>query len=636
VGTEPKDATEHTRGALAAFAATLPADDGSDFELARRGFIDTLPDARIESALGRGVVWDLAPYAFENDPAAPPTVNPSLWRQARLNLNHGLFKVTDRVYQVRGFDISNITFIEGETGFVVIDPLTTAEPAAAALALMRKHRGEKPVSAVIYTHSHVDHYGGVLGVLGEDDIAAGARIIAPEGFLIEAVSENVLLGNVMNRRATYMYGALLPRGPRGHVDAGLGKAVSLGQPSLVAPTESITRTGARLEIDGVEVVFQVTPGTEAPAEMNFFFPQLSALCMAENCTCHLHNLYTPRGAQVRDAKAWSWYIDEAIGLFADDTEALFASHHWPRWGPGEARRFLTVQRDLYKYVHDQTLRLANHGLTPKEIAEDLALPPTLATEWHTRGYYGTLNHNAKAVYQRYLGWFDGNPANLHPLPPADAGRRYVDLAGGPDALIAKARAAFEAGDYRWVAEVVNHLVFADPANMSARELQADALEQLGYQAESGPWRAFYLTGAQELRNPMAASPTPRQAALAQLPRLPGGFLLDSLSVRLNGPKVGADEARFGVHFTDTGETFLVEVTNAVMRHYEDRAADDAAPTVHLARPQLVQLVTGAASLEGALADGSVRIEGDPGPFARYLGWLDRFDFWFGLAAPLSR
>ena len=635
MGTEPKDATKHTRAALAAFAAALPPDDGSDFEIARRGFIDTLPDARIESALGRGVVWDLAPYAFEAVSEAPPTVNPSLWRQARLNLNHGLFKVTDRVYQVRGFDISNITFIEGETGFVVIDPLTTAEPAAAALALMRKHRGEKPVSAVIYTHSHVDHYGGVLGVLCEDDIAAGARIIAPEGFLIEAVSENVLLGNVMNRRATYMYGALLPRGPRGHVDAGLGKAVSLGQPSLVAPTESITRTGAQLEIDGVEVVFQVTPGTEAPAEMNFFFPQFRALCMAENCTCHLHNLYTPRGAQVRDAKAWAFYIDEAIGLFADDTDALFASHHWPRWGSGEARRFLTVQRDLYKYVHDQTLRLANHGLTPKEIAEDLALPPTLATEWHTRGYYGTLNHNAKAVYQRYLGWFDGNPANLHPLPPADAGQRYVDLAGGPDALIAKARAAFDAGDYRWVAEVVNHLVFADPTNTAARELQADALEQLGYQAESGPWRAFYLTGAQELRNPMSASPTPRQAALAQLPRLPGGFLLDSLSVRLNGPKVGADEARFGVHFTDTGETFLVEVTNAVMRHYEDRAADGA-PTVHLARPQLVQLVTGAAALEGALAEGSVRIEGDAGPFERYLGWLDRFDFWFGIAAPLSR
>jgi alkyl sulfatase BDS1-like metallo-beta-lactamase superfamily hydrolase len=627
---EPKDATAATRAANAALLAALPPEDGADFERASRGFIDTLPDARVEVD-GR-VAWDLSPFAFEQTPDCPDTVNPSLWRQARLNLHHGLFKVTEGVYQVRGFDISNITFIEGETGFVVIDPLTTAEPAAAALALMRRHRGDKPVTAVIYTHSHVDHYGGVLGVLSEADVAAGARIIAPEGFLIEAVSENVLLGNVMNRRATYMYGALLPRGPRGHVDAGLGKAVSLGQPSLVAPTESIGATGARLEIDGVEMLFQVTPGTEAPAEMNFFFPKLGALCMAENCTCHLHNLYTPRGAQVRDAKAWSFYIDEAIELFAGETQALFASHHWPRWGPDDARKFLVVQRDLYKYVHDQTLRMANHGLTPKEIAEDLALPPTLAGEWHTRGYYGTLNHNAKAVYQRYLGWFDGNPANLHPLPPTEAGRRYVDLAGGPAALLAKARIAFAAGDYRWVAEVVNHLVFADPANTEARELQADALEQMGYQAESGPWRAFYLTGAQELRNPIAASPTPRQAAMAQLPRLPGSFLLDSLSVRLNGPKVGARTLRLGVRFSDTDERFLVEVENAVMRHYPDRTAPGVS-TVTLSRATLVQLISGAVSLDDAIAGGAAAADGDPAALAQLLGWLDRFDFWFKIIEP---
>jgi len=628
---EPKDATSATRAANAAVAAALPHDDGADFERVRRGFIATLPNARIESPT-RGVTWDLSAFAFEEDPTPPLTVNPSLWRQARLNLNHGLFKVTDGVYQVRGFDISNVTFIEGERGYVVIDPLTTAEPAAAALALMRKHRGDKPVTAVIYTHSHVDHYGGVLGVLSEADVAAGARIIAPEGFLIEAVSENVLLGNVMNRRATYMYGALLPRGPRGHVDAGLGKAVSLGQPSLVAPTESVSRTGARLEIDGVEAVFQVTPGAEAPAEMNFFFPRLKALCMAENCTCNLHNLYTPRGAQVRDAKAWSFYIDEALELFAGDSEVLFASHHWPRWGREDARRFLTTQRDVYKYIHDQTLRMANHGLTPKEIAEDLALPPTLAAEWHVRDYYGALNHNAKAVYQRYLGWFDGNPAGLHPLPPVEAGKRYVDLAGGPERLLAKARAAFEAGDYRWVAEVVNHLVFADPANDAARALQADALEQLGYQAESGPWRAFYLTGAQELRNRRPPAAAPRQAALAQLPRLPGAFLLDSLSVRLNGPKVGAAALKLGVTFSDTGEAFLVEVENAVMRHYADRK-DPSATMVTLTRAVLVELVTGAKTLEAAQVEGALAIEGEAAKFAEFLAWLDRFDFWFEIIEP---
>ncbi|HTX49947.1 MAG TPA: alkyl sulfatase dimerization domain-containing protein [Caulobacteraceae bacterium] len=627
---EPKDATPATRAALARLAASLPADDGADFERVRRGFIGTLPNARVETA-GR-VTWDLAPFEFEKAEACPPSVHPSLWRHAKLNLEHGLFKVTDGVYQVRGFDISNITFIEGETGFVVIDPLTSAEPAAAALALMRQHRGDKPVSAVIYTHSHVDHYGGVMGVLSEADVAAGARIIAPEGFLIEAVSENVLLGNVMNRRATYMYGALLPRGPRGHIDAGLGKAVSLGTVNLVAPTESVSKTGTRLSIDGVETVFQVTPGTEAPAEMNFYFPKYRALCMAENCTCNLHNLYTPRGAQVRDAKAWSFYIDEAIDLFAGQSDVLFASHHWPRWGRADSAKFLTTQRDLYKYVHDQTLRLANHGLTPKEIAEELALPPTLAAEWHTRGYYGTLNHNAKAVYQRYLGWFDGNPANLHPLPPTDAGRRYVDLAGGPEALLAKARAAFDAGDYRWVAEVVNHLVFADPDNEAARALQADALEQMGYQAESGPWRAFYLTGAQELRSRRPKPTTPRQAAMAQLPRLPGAMLLDSLSVRLNGPKVGAAKLALQVQFTDLDETYLLEVENAVLRHHQDRTAPGA-PTARLTRPTLVQLVTGATTVEAALADGSLSVEGDTAVLSSFLGWLDRFDFWFEIIEP---
>ena len=627
----PKDATAATRAALQRLAATLPPDDGADFERVRQGFIGTLPNARVET--GGRVTWDLSPFAFEEgDAPCPPSVNPSLWRHAKLNLSHGLFKVTDGVYQVRGFDISNITFIEGETGYVVIDPLTSAEPAAAALALMRQHRGDKPVSAVIYTHSHVDHYGGVMGVLSEADIAAGARIIAPEGFLAEAVSENVLLGNVMNRRATYMYGALLPRGPKGHVDAGLGKAVSLGTVNLVAPTESISVTGTRLSIDGVEAVFQVTPGTEAPAEMNFYFPGLRALCMAENCTCNLHNLYTPRGAQVRDAKAWSFYIDEAIDLFAGDADVLFASHHWPRWGKADGLKFLKTQRDLYKYVHDQTLRMANHGLTPKEIAEELALPPTLAAEWHTRGYYGTLNHNAKAVYQRYIGWFDGNPANLHPLPPVDAGQRYVDLAGGADALLAKARAAFAAGEYRWVAELVNHLVFADPDNEAARNLQADALEQMGYQAESGPWRAFYLTGAQELRSRRPKPEQPRQAGLAQLPRLPGAMLLDSLSVRLNGPKVGAAQLQLVVRFTDLAESYLLEVENAVLRHHQDRAAPDA-PAVALDRPTLVQLVTGAKSLDAALADGSVSVDGAPANFATLLGWLDRFDFFFEIIEP---
>ena len=352
---------------------------------------------RVENATG-GVVWNMGAFAFEEAEEPPPTVNPSLWRQARLNALHGLFEVTPGVYQVRGFDLSNITFIEGEKGYLVIDPLISAEPAAAALALMRQHRGDKPVTGVIYTHSHVDHYGGVRGVISDADIAAGMRIIAPEGFLEEAVSENVLAGNAMGRRATYMYGALLPRDARGHVDSGLGKTTSMGSVSLIPPTESISVTGTRLTVDGIEIEFQVTPDTEAPAEMNFFFPQFGALCMAENCSCHLHNIYTPRGAQVRDAKRWAYYIDEAADLFGDRTQVLFASHHWPRWGQDRARKFLKKQRDLYKFIHDQTLRMANHGMTPLEIGEALRLPPSLEAEWYTRGYYGTLNHNAKAVY----------------------------------------------------------------------------------------------------------------------------------------------------------------------------------------------------------------------------------------------
>lgn len=625
---QPKDATEATRRALAEFAKALPPDTGADFELVKRGFIATIPDAKVLNEAGHAV-WDMGTFAFAGEHCdCPDTVNPSLWRQAKLNSVHGLFEVTKGIYQVRNFDLSNITFIEGDTGYLVIDPLISAEPAAAALALMRKHRGDKPVVGVIYTHSHVDHYGGIKGVLSDEDIEKGLRIIAPEGFLEEAVSENVLAGNAMGRRATYMYGALLPRNAKGHVDAGLGKTVSMGQVSLVPPTESISQTGTKIVVDGIEIVFQVTPDTEAPAEMNFYFPQFKALCMAENCSCHLHNIYTPRGAQVRDAKSWSWYIDEAIDLFGKDTDVLFASHHWPRWGSGAAIAFLKKQRDLYKYIHDQTLRMANHGLTPLEIAEAIALPPTLAAEWYTRGYYGTLNHNAKAVYQRYLGWFDGNPANLHKHPPVEAAKRYVDLAGGASALLEKARAAFAKGDYRWVAELVNHLVFADPANADARHLQADALEQLGYQAESGPWRAFYLTAAMELRNPRPPSDVPRQGAAGQLRSLPADRLLDSLSVRLNGERAGAREVALNLRFTDTGERFLVTVENAVFHHYPDRVAKEA-PTISLTRGALASLVIG----EIALPHESVAVDGDAEPFATFLSLLDRFDFWFEIVMP---
>ncbi|MEZ6030171.1 MAG: alkyl sulfatase dimerization domain-containing protein [Hyphomonadaceae bacterium] len=621
---QPHPPSVHTIAKNRALAETLPFSDDVDFENVRRGFLGTRADALIHNASGR-VVWSMAPFAFQADNTPPPdSVNPSLWRQARLNLVHGLFEVTEGIYQVRGFDLSNITFVEGDRGVIVIDPLISAECAAAAIELYREHRGQRPVSAVIYTHSHVDHFGGVLGVLSPEDIDQGAQIIAPEGFLKEAASENVLVGNAMGRRATYMYGSLLPRGPLGHVDAGLGKTVSVGSVALVPPTDSICRTGESRIVDGVEIVFQMTPDAEAPAEMNFHFPKHRALCLAENCTCHLHNILTPRGAQVRDAKSWSRYIDDAIHLFAADSDVLFASHHWPRWGDEQMSRFLIKQRDLYKYVHDQTLRWANHGLGPQEIAERLSLPPSLAQEWHTRDYYGTLNHNAKAVYQRYLGWFDGNPANLHPHPPEAAGRRYVDLAGGAEALLAKARTAFDEGDYRWVAELVNHLVFAEPGNQDARELQARALEQLGYQAESGPWRSFYLSGAQELRAEKKKSDK-RPGPKGQIRELPAGELLDSCSTRLNVEAAASSSLAFVLDVSDQGELWRVEVSNAVLHTRPARAGEEV--TLRVDRQTLAQLILGEADI------ASARIEGERAPLGKLIEMLDVFEFWFGIAEP---
>jgi alkyl sulfatase BDS1-like metallo-beta-lactamase superfamily hydrolase len=612
-----KEATEATRQAHAETARRLPPDDGADFALARRGFLGTIPDAEVPGA------WTQAPFAFL-DGERPDTVNPSLWRQARLNALHGLFEVTPGVYQVRGFDISNVTFVEGREGWIVIDPLTSAQPAAAALDLLRRQVRDRPVSAVIYTHSHVDHYGGVMGVLSADDVARGVPIVAPKGFLEAAVAENVLAGNVMSRRATYMYGGLLPKDPRGHVDSGLGKGTSTGRVALVPPNISIDHTGQRLTLDGVEVVFQVTPDTEAPAEMNFHFPKFRALCMAENCTCHLHNLYTPRGAQVRDAKAWAFYIDEAIELFAGATDVMFASHHWPRWGEPPIRGFLAKQRDLYKFIHDQTLRMANHGMTGAEIAEVLRLPPSLESEWHTRSYYGTLSHNAKAVYQKYLGWFDGNPANLNRHPPEAAGARYVAAMGGADRVLAEGRRAYGAGDYRWAAEIVGHLVFADPAQAEARALQADALEQMGYQAESGPWRDIYLTGARELRQPRSKSDSPRQASANQLRTLPGDSLLDALSIRLNGAAAGDETLSLTLTLTDAGERFAVRIENAVLHHRRGVSGPDVA----LSRADLVDLVTGARTVTDLGLKG-----GGAEALARLVALLDRFDLWFEISAP---
>src|ERR1700761_7037686 len=442
-------------------SAGLPFDDTADFEAAGRGLIDA-GDPVVRNEAGE-VVWDNGSYSSFLTGDAPDTVHPSLWRQSILVARQGLFEVTDGIYQVRGYDLSNMSIIEGDSGVIVIDPLISVETAAAALALYRKHRGDRPVVAVIHTHSHVDHFGGVKGIVSQAEVDAGkVQVIAPEGFVEHAISENVYAGTAMARRAGYMYGAALSRGPQGGVGAGLGQTTSTGSVTLIDPTVSIGTTGQELTVDGVRIIFQMAPGTEAPAEMHFHFPDKRALCMAENATHTLHNLLTLRGALVRDPHIWAHYLTEAIELFAGDSDVVFASHHWPTWGTDNIIEFLSAQRDLYAYLHDQTLRLLNQGYTGLEIAEMMELPPALERAWNTRGYYGSVSHNVKAVYQHYMGWFDGNPAHLWELPPADAAKKHVEYMGGADAVIEKVKA--EDGNPRWAAQVLNYVVFADPGN----------------------------------------------------------------------------------------------------------------------------------------------------------------------------
>jgi len=608
----------------------LPFADARDFDDARRGRIGSLCDGVIRATNGR-VVWDASAYRFL-DGECPETANPSLWRQGQLNAVHGLFEVAEGVYQVRGLDLSNMTIVEGEQGALVIDPLISCETATAALALYREHRGDRPVTGLLYTHSHVDHFGGARGVVAEEDVASGrVPVLAPEGFLEHAISENVYAGTAMTRRATYMYGALLPKGPAGQVGAGLGQTTSLGTVTLLPPTVDIDHTGQEEIVDGIRMVFQLTPGTEAPAEMNFLFPERAALCMAENATHNLHNVLTLRGAVVRDPHVWASYLDDAIELFGERADVLFAQHHWPRWGRERILDFLAKQRDLYGYIHDQTLRLMNKGYVADEIAERLALPAGLEHEWHCRGYYGSLNHNVKAVYQRYLGWFDGNPAHLWPHPPQAAAERYVALAGGADALLAHAREAFANGDFRWVAEVVNHLVFADPENGRARELQAQALEQLGFGAENGTWRNFFLMGARELREGIAgtAASIPRDV----ISQLSTGQLFEALAIQIDGPRAGELSLRMHWRFTDTGEERRVALENGVLTHRAGRPVGAVDVTVSVERTAINELLAGAATLEQLTASGRLNIEGEAAMLGQLLGLLDPPDPSFAIVTP---
>lgn len=631
----PKRASEFTIQANQNVLHTLPFNDKQDFEDARRGFIAKPDTLTIKDDKGN-VVWDLEQYKtyIGLDKTAPDTVNPSLWRNAQLNMEYGLFKVTDKIYQIRGFDLSNITFIQGDKGWIVFDPLISPQTAKAALAFINKTLGERPVSAVVYSHSHVDHYGGAAGLFNSPDEVKknGVQIIAPEGFTEHAVSENVIAGNAMARRAVYMYGALLPRNAQGSVNGGLGQTTSTGVPSLLLPTRFITKTGEEVTLDGVRMVFQMTPGTEAPAEMNTWFPDSKALWMAENTTNTMHNILTLRGAQVRDALKWSSYLNETIETWGDQAQVKFQSHHWPRWGNASIVDYFKKQRDLYKYIHDQSVRLMNMGYTGEEISEKIALPPELNDFWPNRGYYGTLRHNSRAVYQRYMGWYSGNPSDLDNLPPEMVGPKYVEFMGGEQALLKKAKASFDKGEYRWVAEVLKHLVFANPNNQEGKLLLADALEQLGYQAESGPWRSVYLQGAYELRNGVPTAGGTVTASPDTIRAMSPSMLFDYLAVRINPEKAAGKKMVVNMDFTDIGEKHTLSLENAVLNHTTRYAASPDV-TVTLSKQTLDDIQLGQGTLEQKIASGEIKVQGDQQTFSDFVGLLDKFNFWFNIVTP---
>lgn len=612
-------ASEATKADQAASVAGLDFSDRADFERAAKGFIGTIDDGVIRAADGT-VLRDLRQVEFLAGDA-PPTVNPSLWRNAVLTAKHGLFEVRPGLWQVRGLDLSNMTVVKGKTGFIVIDPLTTAEAAKAAMALVRKHLGDLPITGMIYTHSHVDHFGGAKGIVDPADVASGKiPVYAPAGFLEHAVSENVIAGTAMGRRATYMFGAALPSGPEGHVGTGIGPRGSGGSVTLIPPSHDVKATGETAVIDGVTVEFQLTPGTEAPAEMNLYFPELRALQMAENLNSSLHNLLTPRGALVRDAKGWADYLTEALRRYGAKSDVVLTSHHWPRWGQADVARTLALHRDAYKFIHDQSVRLMNKGHTGVEIGNMLTLPPVLAREWFNRGNYGTVSFNARAVYQRYMGHYDGNPVNLNPLSPEDMAPRYVAAMGGGRKVLALAKAAHARGDDRWAAELLGRLVFAEPSNAAAKALLGDVLEQLGYRAEAAPWRNIYLSAAQDLRG-TAKAPAAQTAGFDLARAMPLSSLLDLLAVRLDPAKAG--DAKLTIAFVDPVAKVreLVTIQNGVLIH-EANAPEPAQATLTAPVAAVLALLTRQATAMELIGRGALKIEGDPTALQRFAAMFE--------------
>ena len=608
----PKDATAATQQANNLLYNQLPFSDNTDFTDAHKGFVAPIPQDVIKGEKGN-VIWDPQQYAFikEGD-KAPDTVNPSLWRQAQLINISGLFEVTEGVYQIRNLDLSNMTIIEGKEGITIVDPLVSAETAKVGMDLYYKNRDKKPVVAVIYTHSHVDHYGGVRGVIDEADIMAG---------------------NVMSRRASYMYGNLLKPDVKGQVGAGLGTTTSAGTVTLIAPTNYITKTGQKETIDGLTYDFLMAPGSEAPSEMLWFIEEKKLIETAEDVTHTLHNTYSLRGAKIRQPLPWSKYINEALNLWGDKAEIILAQHHWPTWGNDNVVKLLKSQRDLYRYINDQTLRMANQGMTRDEIAANFKLPSSLANTWANRGYYGSVSHDVKATYVLYLGWFDGNPATLDELPPEEGAKKFVEYMGGADAILQKAKQDYDQGNFRWVAQVVSKVVFADPNNQAARNLEADALEQLGYQAESGPWRNFYLTGAQELRNGVQKLPTPNTASPDTVRAMTPEMFFDYLAVHINGEKAADAKTVLNFDFGEDGGTYKVELENGVLNHTAGVEASDADATITLSRDVLNKIVLKEETLKEATAKEDVKITGNAEKLNELLGYMDNFEFWFNIVTP---
>ncbi|MGL4367939.1 MAG: alkyl/aryl-sulfatase [Brevinemataceae bacterium] len=609
-----KDATQHTKDYQNKVLKSVPFDNITDFENANKGFIAN-SDGNIS-------------FEFISNQSSPDTVNPSLWRQAQLNNISGLFEVTPGIYQVRGFDLANITFIRGSRGWIIVDPLTSIESARKAVELFRKHKGNDPITGVILTHSHLDHFGGIKGVVSNENMS-GVAIVAPEHFFEEAISENLLAGNVMGRRASYMYGNLLSKDEKGTIDAGLGKGIPVGNPSILRPTQIISKDYQKYTIDGIEFEFLMAQNTEAPAEFMFYIPKYRAASSAEVINHTLHNLSTLRGAKTRNSLLWTESIEKTKQFFNNKVDVLFGSHHWPTWGQENIDEFLNNHGDLYRYIHDQTLRFANMGYTVLEIPEKIQIPKSLSQEFYNRGYYGSINHDIKAVYDFYFGaWWDGNPANLYKHQPEEVAKRYIDFMGGENKVVRMAQKSYSQGDYRWVVEVLNHVIFANPKNQKARNLSADAMEQLGYQSESAVWRAYFLTGALELRNGVQDLPTPKTSSSDMIQSLPISEFFKYLAVRLNPEK--ADNKNIVVKLVIDNNSYLVQVENSVLKFRKSQVYNPDIK-IEMTRNTLNQILLKEVKIE-ELIGTDVQVN-DAQKFKEFIQLFDEFEFWFNIVLP---